>query len=308
MNRLPRVLVVVLSLMMLFGWASNLPEQAWAGKLSGSVTLTIKNCPAKMTRDTLKEEECETAAGDVAVKLTFDRGTRTLTLKDATVDGDAYVWSGLPIAPSRGTGLGDPYVYQIIETRLPQGFTDYVVAGANALGAHDLLPTTFLFRLDVEQPEIDLTIYNFTKRPPKIEPATVTMYVATCPPGYKGDTHEAYETTCEPTPTVGATFRAARLGEKVRFGHVFDLDKTGEDGLIHLTAVRSLRQGAIYIGEDLIYPLDNIAETVVVCVDEHDERIDVKPIKTGVVELPLKPGDTIRCDWFNIPTIEATPN
>jgi hypothetical protein len=301
-----RMVFAAAVLLMVGTGIGRLPAEAQDGP--GSITVTVYNCPPDMTRDSLVAEECEPTTEDFAIDINFGFGAdaRTVTLADAAFDGQTYVWSGLPVAPGPVWGApGDPYLYRIVETELPPGYADYVVAGSEARGDKDGLETRFTVRLIPDAPDASLTIYNFVEPPPPLEPATVEIYAAICPPGFAGDDHEDYEATCEDDPNVGAEFTAARPGEEPLFRYVFYSQVVGEDGLFEFTVERSLLRGSVYVGEGLHYDPD-VVEVVVVCVDATDNPIDAEVISfkrggSAIAEIQVRPGDAIRCDWFNVP-------
>jgi hypothetical protein len=129
---------------------------AHAGAQAGDYTISLGvfNCPPGMSAETIDSEECSPATDGFDVRITSLSGVMApLTLAEATLDGELFVWDSALID---GRGAFGPLAIQ--ETALPAGFTDYLVAGdgveLNVLG-------DWAFAVTPKTPNPILSIYNF---------------------------------------------------------------------------------------------------------------------------------------------------
>lgn len=278
---------------------------------SGSISLQVFTCPESMNRDTLVVNECVVATDEFAIEIHQSSVAQPRTLTDATFNGAAYVWSGLQVAPTSDSGVGDPSYYAIVESKQPPGYTDYFVTGADARGDKDALETHFSVRLFADIRNISLAVYNFVDPPPTIEPATVTVFAAVCPSGFRADNHAAFEQACEYMPTPDVWFRSARPGHARLLSHVVAVEQSNAEGIVEFAFQRTLLQGQVYVSVDLsnngqneeIVDLLAITEIELFCVDDTDQPVDSSIIaftqgQSAVAAITVAPGDAIRCDWF----------
>lgn len=116
---------------------------------TASITVRVYNCPAPMTPETLAGDFCEAAEGDYQVEVT-GADDLLLDLSDATAEGNAFTWSGLPL------GEEGEATFAVAETVLPAGYTTYLIVGGQVGEPNTPYETTLDADLDAE-----LAIYNF---------------------------------------------------------------------------------------------------------------------------------------------------
>jgi hypothetical protein len=114
----------------------------------GSLTVTVYDCPAGMTAETLVPEDCALSSGgfDIAIGSRLDL-MEPLTLADASFDGTSYIWD-----------LHVPYKWFLNENPRPEGADSYTVLGdvqARNQGGNYPFDTT------AEAPNPVASIYNF---------------------------------------------------------------------------------------------------------------------------------------------------
>ena len=155
---------------------------------TGSISVTIANCPTGVTPDTLADATCdEPASNSTSLTLTTPDG-ETLDAGDASSGSGSYVFSALPVA----NGSGDLYV--VDQPRLPNGYDSYLVVSG---GSGDVDAPAGI-ALTSANPVVDVTIFNF--RPasaspsPSVAPSaasgqgSITLQVFGCPAGVaRGD-------------------------------------------------------------------------------------------------------------------------
>ena len=115
---------------------------------TGSIAVSVYDCPPGMTTNTFNAAACAPTEQDFDVTISGGALSTPLTVGDATAVGDNLVWSDLP--------LGD---YVIAEAVLPLGFTDYGLAARGATGNSTL---GYQVTLDAATPDLTARIFNFT--------------------------------------------------------------------------------------------------------------------------------------------------
>ena len=80
---------------------------------TGSIAVTVYNCPEGMTVENMVGDACDLAGGGFDIVLSIPGGG-TLTLADAASDGVSYFWSGLDLGQ-----------YGLVESPLPRGYVTY---------------------------------------------------------------------------------------------------------------------------------------------------------------------------------------
>ncbi len=114
----------------------------------GSISVQVYTCPPGMTEETLNAAACAPAASDFDVTLSGSSLAGPLTIGDAAVSGDAYVWDELPLGQ-----------YVIAEAVLPSGYSSYTLAAPDASGS---AAAGYRIAIDESQPDLAIRIYNFT--------------------------------------------------------------------------------------------------------------------------------------------------
>ncbi len=115
---------------------------------TGSIAISVYDCPPGMTTTTFNAAACAPTGQDFDITIAGGALSAPLTVGDATADGENLVWSDLP--------LGE---YIIAEAVLPLGYTDYGLAARGASGNSTL---GYRVTLDAETPNLTARIYNFT--------------------------------------------------------------------------------------------------------------------------------------------------
>ena len=160
---------------------------------TGSITVTIANCPAGVTPDTLADATCAEPVGtSSSVTLTTPDGD-TLNASDASASGGTYTFFGLPVA----NGDGDFYV--VDQPTLPSGYDGYLIVS----GGSGEVDAPAGISLTSGNPEVNVTVFNF--RPertasPSPNPSSgsgngqgsITLQVIGCPPGVSRGQSESY--------------------------------------------------------------------------------------------------------------------
>lgn len=127
--------------------ALDTPDTAETAE-TGSITISVYDCPPGMTTTTFNAAACAPTEQDFDVTISGSALSAPLTVGDATADGENLVWSELP--------LGE---YVIAEAVLPLGYADYGLAARGAAGNSTL---GYRVSLDAETPALTARIYNFT--------------------------------------------------------------------------------------------------------------------------------------------------
>ncbi len=165
---------------------------------TGSISVTIANCPAGVTADTLADATCgEPVNTSSSVTLTTPDG-ETLDASDATAGGGDYQFDGLPVS----NGSGDLYV--VDQPRLPNGYDSYLIV-SDGSGAID---SPAGIALTSANAVVDVTIFNFrpeqatSPRPsasalPSNDGSgdgtgSITLQVIACPAGVQRGQNESY--------------------------------------------------------------------------------------------------------------------
>ena len=173
----------------------------------GSITVTVANCPAGVTPDTLADATCDEPVGNTSsVTLTTPDG-ETLDTGAATTGGGSYRFTDLPVANG-----GDLYV--VNQPLLPGGYDSYLIVSG---GSGDVDAPAGI-ALTSANPAVAVTIFNF--RPANAPSASasvsasasadsgtgqgsITLQVFACPPGVERGDSAAYG-QCT-TPASGAS-------------------------------------------------------------------------------------------------------
>lgn len=113
----------------------------------GSISVQIYSCPPGMDLESLNAAACGPASGDFDVTLSGVSLAGPLTIGDASVSGDAYVWSGLPFGE-----------YRVAEAVLPSGYSTYALAARVASGSPD---AGYRISISETEPDLAVRIYNF---------------------------------------------------------------------------------------------------------------------------------------------------
>ena len=149
--------VATLLLGVAVGFATGVAAQA---DVDNSISLRTYNCPDGMTADALVGDDCAPVTEGFEVRIDSLSGVMApLTLADATLEGDAFVW-GNDVVDDRGA-FGP---LAIRETVLPRGYTEYLVLGddvaQNRLG-------DWTFAVTPQHPDPVLRIYNLAPTEPR---------------------------------------------------------------------------------------------------------------------------------------------
>ena len=115
---------------------------------TGSITISVYDCPPGMTTTTFNAAACAPTDQDFDVTISGGALSAPLTVGDAEAVGENLIWGDLP--------LGD---YVIAEAVLPLGYADYGLAARGASGNSTL---GYRVTLDAETPALTARIYNFT--------------------------------------------------------------------------------------------------------------------------------------------------
>ncbi|MCA9878086.1 MAG: hypothetical protein KC442_09895 [Thermomicrobiales bacterium] len=123
-------------------------EGASATADSGSIAISVFDCPPGMTTTTFNAAACAPTEQDFDITVSSGSLAAPLTVGDATVEDGSVVWRDLP--------LGE---YVIAEAVLPLGYSSY---GLAARGANGNATLGYRVTLDAETPDLTARIYNFT--------------------------------------------------------------------------------------------------------------------------------------------------
>lgn len=114
----------------------------------GSIAIQVFSCPPGMDAQTVAAAVCAPAGEGFDVTLSGGILQSPLTLADATGEGGAFTWSGLP--------YGD---YLIAEVVLPPGATTFSLSAANVTGDAE---SGYGVTLDEANPALAVRIYAFS--------------------------------------------------------------------------------------------------------------------------------------------------
>jgi len=168
---------------------------------TGSITVTIANCPAGVTVDTLTDAFCDEPVGtSSSVTLTTPNGD-ILDASDASAGGGAYEFTNLPVANDSDD------VYVVDQANLPGGYNSYLIVS----GGSGEVNSPAAIALTSGNSVVDVTIFNFLpERQPSANPSlipsanpsssslpgdgqgSITLQVIGCPPGVAGGQSESY--------------------------------------------------------------------------------------------------------------------
>jgi hypothetical protein len=150
-----RVLVILVALLT-FVPASALARQTAS---TGQVSLTLYHCPEEMRPETLVAAQCLSTIGPIVeVQLwpLYMGDAYPSTLRDASRDGEAFVWDELPFAD-----------YFVQARSLAGGYDRFLIPGLEGLNSPPQLGYTaspnegYIVPLDATTPMRDLPIYVF---------------------------------------------------------------------------------------------------------------------------------------------------
>ena len=162
-TRSRRSLFGLLLALLTIGFAGGTGAQSDIGN---SILLRVSACPVGMSADTFVASECSPIIDGFDVRIDSLTGIMApLTLADATLEGDSFVWDNEVIV---NRGAYD--LLSIRETLLPAGFTDYLVEGSGV----EVSPSGYwTFSITSATPTPVLTIYNFAaaRATPGVAPA-----------------------------------------------------------------------------------------------------------------------------------------
>ena len=153
---------------------------------TGSVSLRVLICPPGATADDFEPADCGVAPSDAGAEVELRGGADAgvvLTLADAEFDGTTYTFADFPISTVT-EDADDPAAYLVVETTLPSGYDNYVVAGTGAAPGEDPV-----IRLTPDAPTAEVEIYNF--QADVEETGSLTVQVLTCAEGIYADTFDA---------------------------------------------------------------------------------------------------------------------
>jgi hypothetical protein len=139
---------------------------------TGTLSVSVFNCPDGMTPDTLVEGDCTPATEGFELQLEGGSLDTPLTTADATVEGNVVTWSNLPLSSISNPDPGGPGTYHVTETTLPDGYESYIVGGPAMGDGGDFVVLT------ADAPSVDLTIFNFTA---EVTTGTVVLNSYLCP-------------------------------------------------------------------------------------------------------------------------------
>lgn len=261
----------------------------------GSISVRVATCPPGTTSETLVLGTCDLVGEGFDLELTAEYGASRRGLAEAASDPAAltYTWTGLPVAPSSDSGIGDPYFYSLAVNALPAGYADFLVYGDRVIGDG--------VRLEAAQPSAALTVYAFQEAPPSEEPANATYLTIAnlvCPAGYAGD---AYAADCT-EPGAGNLFQVTRPNSDA----IGDFTRTDGDGLVTFEVGSLGANGSVGMGAQLPPGVDDYA---VVCATIEDGERIVTGVLIGrpgfaLVIVPITAGVDLRCDWYYLPAGE----
>ena len=135
---------------------------------SGSITVTVFNCPSGWSPDDLDPNGCDPITSGFGLSLSNGNTGDSLTLNDASSAGDSFVWSGLGLSPDADT-YSDGY-YVIDEPSVPDGFNAYTVSGTSGDGLY--------VNLTGDSPNAAITVFNYITANPT---GTITLDSIVCP-------------------------------------------------------------------------------------------------------------------------------
>lgn len=147
------------------------------------LSVLIRACPEGMTPDDLEPESCTPADAGTLLTLTAN-GEQ---IEPARMSSASREWSAL-----------DPGVYSLVVNELPPAFSDYQLDDQQCCGPDG----EFSIDLEGELAEESRTLYLFQpadETAPGTPDTSVTVDIATCPPGMTVDTLDP--TACDPAPT-----------------------------------------------------------------------------------------------------------
>jgi hypothetical protein len=139
---------------------------------SGSLSVSVFNCPDGMTPDTLVEGDCPAATEGFELQLEGGSLDTPLTMADATVEGNVVTWSNLPLSAISNPDPGGPGTYHVTEPTLPDGYESFIVGGPAMGDGGDFVVLT------ADAPSVELTIFTFTT---EVTTGTVVLNSYLCP-------------------------------------------------------------------------------------------------------------------------------
>jgi hypothetical protein len=135
---------------------------------SGSIAVTVYDCPNGVGADVASPQACQVAASPGDLTLTAADGT-SLALSDATQNASSYVWSGLGLSADNS----DAGNYGLQATN-PDGFGSMAADGATAGDQSG----AFSITLTADAPNATVDLYNLVEAS-----GTITLDTIVCPDG-----------------------------------------------------------------------------------------------------------------------------
>ena len=133
---------------------------------SGSITVSVFDCPPGMSRDALVAASCQPSTG-FDLNLYPPTGG-ALGLDAASIQGNSVTWTDLPFAE-----------YAIEEVGIPAGYVDVVAPGVPTSSASDQV---FVAAISSAAPRVEIAMYNLQTLPvvPAPTAAGADRQCATC--------------------------------------------------------------------------------------------------------------------------------
>ena len=198
MLRAPLVRLAVA--LILFAANPGLTTAAQAQTATGSITVQGYSCPRGMTADTLVADQCvELELTNMAINWLANEDF-PLTLADATWDGSAVTWDGLPLSPAGET------VFTLLARPLPHNYRQSVFLGDDRIMADNLTLESGVagLALSVDEPSSFVQIYFF--RYPDETRLNVPIDVVNCTSMPAGMFLRSRDPAC--MPGIGIWFEA----------------------------------------------------------------------------------------------------
>ena len=194
----------------------------------GVIEVTPYACPAGMRPETFDAAACAPAldAADLQLFLAGSGGNLR-TRADAVIEGDAYVWTGLPFGE-----------YLVQATSLPADYDRYLAPGLDGVSSSPELGYApgpnegYLVPLRAAEPVFALDLYVFADVSPATGTTDLVLFAADCPPGVVA-TQELYIAGCtaiEPVDAgLGIRLSSSAFGGDLTFA---DAERDGFGGLV----------------------------------------------------------------------------
>ena len=281
------------------------------GSTTGAINLHKYGCPANYdTSWTLNDfyQNCQTIVTGAQFTITGTGSyTDTQTLSGIDLSWDDLAAGDYTIAETQPSGWDGSRIF-CADGDQTNGTGDYSEAQLSS-GKLPVSVTAGKY--------VDCVWYNLPKIQPTISatidpnaPATLTLTKFTCPEDYDPLKQGANPTDDCDGPTDGVTFSVVGKQNASVSG------KTGDDGDGQVT-FDGLKPGSYLLKED--YP--DLTENAFIWSCQSDRRVFNYPFApfawigaTGTIKISLIAGETLECDWYNVPspkpegTPEASPS